>query len=146
MSGLDCLPAGTNPPNPAELLGSEKMAELLQTLSQRYDQIIIDAPPVLAVTDAPLLTAICDLVLVVLEAGRVPAKAAGRMQEMLATVHARVAGVVVNDKSGRGESYGYGYGYGYRYGHGYGYYSDEEIPPKRSWWGRFSGIKKVLRK
>jgi tyrosine-protein kinase Etk/Wzc len=135
MAGLFCLPSGTNPPNPAELLGSEKMEQLLTSLSERYDHIVIDAPPVLAVTDAPLLTGICDLVLVVLEAGRVPVKAALRMQEMLASVHARVAGMVINDKSGRGETYG-GYGYRYGYGYSYGYYSDEDKPQQRGWWSR----------
>lgn len=136
ISGLECLPAGTNPPNPAELLGSEKMKALLVTLREKYDHIIIDAPPVLAVTDAPLLTAVCDLVLVVLETGRVPVKAAVHMKEMLVSTHAPIAGIVVNDKTGRGEAYGY-YGYGYR---GYGYYSDEAMPKKQAWWNRVRNL------
>src|SRR5690606_32535474 len=93
------ITAGTTPPNPAELLGSEKMADLLTALRGQYDHIIIDAPPVLAVTDAPLLTNRCDLVLVVLETERVPVKAAQRMVEMLANVQAPVGGIVINDKS-----------------------------------------------
>jgi len=136
ISGLECLPAGTNPPNPAELLGSEKMEALLNRLSEQFDQIIIDAPPVLAVTDAPLLTAICDLVLVVMEVGRVPVKAAMHMKEMLVNVQAPIAGIVLNDKTGVGDAYG-GYGYGgYGYGYGYGYYSDEIKPKKKGWWSR----------
>jgi len=129
-SGFDLITAGTTPPNPAELLGSEAMQRFLETHRNSYDHIIIDAPPVLAVTDAPVLTSMADMVLVVMEAGRVPLKAAQRMREMLDTVQAPVAGLVVNDKTGRGESYGY-YGgryYRYQYGYGYGdgYYGDTE--------------------
>jgi len=135
VSGFDLVTAGTTPPNPAELLGAESMHRFLETQRDNYDHIIIDAPPVLAVTDAPVLTSMADMVLVVMEAGRVPLKAAQRMREMLATVQAPVAGLVMNDKTGSGESYGY-YGgryYRYRYGYGYGdgYYGDEEKKTKK---------------
>ena len=149
IPNLKLMTAGTTPPNPAELLGSEKMADLLTALREQYDHIIIDAPPVLAVTDAPLLTNRCDMVLIVLETERVPVKAAQRMAEMLANVHAPVGGIVINDKSGASmERYGYygrkysGYGYGYGYGEGY-YAEDEqaqaELASKRKkkvWWRR----------
>ncbi|MCM2358016.1 MAG: polysaccharide biosynthesis tyrosine autokinase [Geobacteraceae bacterium] len=140
ISGLDLISAGTTPPNPAELLGSEAMRRFLETHRESYDHIIIDAPPVLAVTDAPVLTAMSDMVLVVMEAGRVPLKAAQRMREMLATIQAPVAGLVVNDKTGRGESYGY-YGgryYRYGYGYGYGYYGEDDsaAKAKKPWWRR----------
>src|SRR6266567_1321825 len=112
LPGVDLISAGTTPPNPAELLGSEAMRRFLETHRDGYDHIVIDAPPALAVTDAPVLTAMSDMVLVVMEAGRVPLKAAQRMREMLASIQAPVAGLVVNDRSGRAESYGY-YGSGY---------------------------------
>lgn len=131
ISGLDFVSAGTSPPNPAELLGSEQMANLLLSLGETYDHILIDAPPVLAVTDAPLLTTRCDMAMVVLETERVPVKAAQRMHEMLANVQAPVAGVIVNDKFGRSrERYGY---YGGYYGYGYygsGYYGEDEKAAK----------------
>jgi tyrosine-protein kinase Etk/Wzc len=142
IPNLSLLTAGTTPPNPAELLGSEKMADLLTALREQYDHIIIDAPPVLAVTDAPLLTSRCDLVLVVLETARVPTKAAQRMAEMLANVHAPVGGIVINDKSGASmERYGY---YGRYTDYGYGYYAEDEetqadLARKRKqkvWWKR----------
>ena len=108
IPNLSLISAGTTPPNPSELLGSEKMADLLTALRAQYDYIIIDAPPVLAVTDAPLLTNRCDLVIVVLETERVPVKAAQRMVEMLTNVGAPVGGIVINDKSGTNmERYGY---------------------------------------
>ncbi len=134
ISGFDLITAGTTPPNPAELLGSESMRRFLETHRDNYDHIIIDAPPVLAVTDAPVLTSMADMVLVVMEAGRVPLKAAQRMREMLDTVQAPVAGLVVNDKTGSGESYGY-YGgryYRYQYGYGYGDYGDEETSARKT--------------
>jgi len=140
IHGLDLISAGTTPPNPSELLGSEAMRQLLLTQRENYDYIIIDAPPVLAVTDAPVLATISDIVVLIMEAGRVPIKAAQHMRETLSSLQASVAGLIMNDKTGKGESYGYyggryyrygkGYGYGTRYGYGYdygyGYYSDEE--------------------
>ena len=141
IPNLTLIAAGTIPPNPAELLGSEKMADLLIALRAEYDHIIIDAPPVLAVTDAPLLTNRCDLVLVVLETERVPVKAAQRMVEMLANVQAPVGGIVINDKSSTSmERYGY---YGRSYST-YDYYAEDEAAQaalaskrkKKVWWQR----------
>jgi tyrosine-protein kinase Etk/Wzc len=149
IHGLDLISAGTTPPNPSELLGSEAMRQLLLTQRENYDYILIDAPPVLAVTDAPVLAMISDIVVLIMEAGRVPIKAAQHMRETLTTLQASVAGLVINDKTGKGESYGnyggryYRYGKGYRYGYGYdygyGYYSDEETKPHRkiSRWEKF---------
>jgi len=62
------------------------MSQFLIAHREEYDHIFIDAPPVLAVTDAPVLTTLSDIVLVVMEAGRVPVKAAHHMREMLANV------------------------------------------------------------
>jgi tyrosine-protein kinase Etk/Wzc len=135
IPGLDLLCAGTTPPNPSELLGSEEMRQLLTSQRDKYDYIVIDAPPVLAVTDAPVLTMVSDVVVLVMEAGRVPIKAAQHMREILGRLNAPIAGIVMNDKTGKGEQYSYygrsyygGYRNGYGYGYGYGYYSDEEPP------------------
>ncbi len=141
ISGLDFIPAGTTPPNPAELLGSVSMKERLDALRLLYDHVLIDAPPYLAVTDAPLLSASADLMLLVLQSERVPAKLAKRTVEMLQSIGAPLAGIVLNDKTGQTERYGYYggryYGYGY-YGYGYGYYGEEKAAGKkkksRGWW------------
>ncbi len=128
IDGLDLISAGTNPPNPSELLGSEAMRQFLLTQRKNFDHIIIDAPPVMAVSDAPVLTSVCDLVVLVIEAGRVPVKIAQRMRETLTNIKAPVAGFVLNDKTGKGETYEY---YGSRYygkGYGYGYYAEEKPP------------------
>lgn len=142
IPNLDLITAGTKPPNPSELLGSEAMRQFLLARRENYAYIIIDAPPVLAVTDAPVLTAVADIVILVMEAGRVPVKAAQHMRDALATLQTPIAGMIVNDKTGKGETYGYyggkygrygkGYGYGYDYGYGYGYYAgDDSIPQQK---------------
>lgn len=133
IAGLAFISAGTTPPNPAELLGSTQMSTFIDELRQRYDYVLIDAPPVLAVSDAPLLAACCDMMILVLETERVPLKAAHHMVELLRNVQAPIVGVVVNDKSGKSrERYGY---YGSSY-YDYSYYGEEEKASsgKRSWW------------
>jgi tyrosine-protein kinase Etk/Wzc len=150
IEGLDLITAGTTPPNPSELLGSEAMRQLLLSQRENYDYILIDAPPVLAVTDAPVLATISDIVILVMEAGRVPVKAAQNMRETLTTLQASFAGLVINDKTGKGESYGYygsryyrygrRYGYGYGYGYRYGYYSDAEPKPQ----GKFNWLEELI--
>ncbi len=136
VSGLDFISAGTIPPNPAELIGSEPMTRLIDILRERYDHVIIDTPPVLAVTDAPLLTAASNMVILVAAVGKVPAKAALRVREVLDNVGALVIGVVMNNKTtASGKGYGYGYGYGYNY---YNYYGEKDQTEKerRPWWKR----------
>jgi tyrosine-protein kinase Etk/Wzc len=146
IKGLYFIPAGTTPPNPAELLGSQQMQDVLEALKLRFDHILLDAPPFLAVTDAPLLTKSADIMLLVLESERVPVKTAQRTVEMLNTVKAPVAGIVLNDKTGLAERYGYYgnkyyassyYGYGY---YGYQYYGEDDKKSKKQpkkWWKRF---------
>jgi tyrosine-protein kinase Etk/Wzc len=139
IDNISLLTAGTIPPNPAELLCSDSMRELLARLRSSYDMVILDAPPVIPVTDAPLLTALTDLVVVVVEAGRIPANAAKRMKELLQSVQAPVAGFVLNDRTALySDTYGY-YGKGYygRHYYGYAYYGAEDQKEKQtriSWW------------
>lgn len=143
-ANIRLLSAGTIPPNPAELLCSDSMRDLLTTLRETYDMVIIDAPPVIPVTDAPLLTALTDMVIIVIESGRIPLKAAQRMKELLQSVQAPVAGVVLNDRTALySDAYGY-YGKGY-YGkgrYGYTYYGADEqkdVRPKKAWWRKMLG-------
>lgn len=123
---LDFISAGTVPPNPVELLGGDVMRELLDKLNEDYDTIVLDAPPMLAVTDSSVLTTLCDVVMVVLEVGGVKIKAAQRLKELLELAHAPVAGFVLNDKDGKGQDY-----YGY-YRDQYGYGTVEGMQGKRS--------------
>lgn len=129
---LDFINAGTIPPNPAELLGGDDMRDLIETQRKNYDTILLDAPPVLAVTDAPVLAGLADQVLTVLGVGDVKVKAAQRTIETLRAVEAPLAGVVLNDRTGKGADYYSYYGYyGKRYGADYSSESAEKN--RRNW-------------
>lgn len=108
---LDFLPAGTLPDNPAEILDSEQMRTLLTLLARRYDYVVIDAPPVLPVTDAQILAPLADITLAVLEPCRVPEDAARQMVASLQAVGAAISGLVINDRTGRGFKYYGSYSY-----------------------------------
>jgi tyrosine-protein kinase Etk/Wzc len=96
IPNLDVLPAGALPPNPSELLGSEAMQRLLEQLRGQYQVVIFDSPPALAVTDAAVLGAASDAVIVVLRASETEEVAAQRALQQLRRVQARVAGTVLN--------------------------------------------------
>lgn len=110
---LFVLPAGTRPPNPSELLGSNWMEELIGVLRGQFDQIIIDAPPLLPVTDAAVLSRITDGAIVVCAAGRTRTTQLKHALTALENIDARVLGLVMNMLPSRGpDSYGtYGYEY-----------------------------------
>ena len=115
------LPCGPVPPNPAELLGSDSMAELWKELRRRYEHIIVDSPPVLLVTDATILSNLADGVILVAESGKTPRAALLRTRRILDDAGARILGVALNKLDQRHGGY-YDYGY-YRYGyHHYGEY------------------------
>ena len=108
------LASGAVPPNPAELLQSRAMTELLARAKDRFDTIIIDAPPLLPVTDAALLSSQADGAIVVVAHGRTTKDQLAQAGERLRQVDAPQVGVVLNmTPARRGVGYGYGYGYGY---------------------------------
>jgi capsular exopolysaccharide synthesis family protein len=114
---LDVLVAGaTLPPNPGELIESRTMGELLDQAKSTYDLVVIDTPPLTAVSDAfPLLEKV-DGVIVVGRVGRNRRDVAERLHETLTGAGAPLLGVIANGfKAGRLGGYGYGYGYGYDY-------------------------------
>jgi tyrosine-protein kinase Etk/Wzc len=113
IPNLDVLPGGALPPNPSELLGSEAMRRLLEQLRSQYDSVIFDTPPALAVTDATVLAAGTDAVILVLWAGETEEAAAQRAVEMFRRVQARVAGSVLNGVGKQRDRY-----YQYYYGRG----------------------------
>ena len=94
---LEVLPSGPRPDNPADLLGSRQMEALIAQLKGQAEFVLFDAPPVLAVTDAALLAAHMDGVLLVLTAGQTRRDHAERARELLERVHARVIGAVLNN-------------------------------------------------
>jgi capsular exopolysaccharide synthesis family protein len=123
--GLDILPCGPIPPNPAELLNSQAFADLLDRLAETYDHVIIDAPPVLAVADARIVAAICDQAILVLRAEKSTRNMALAARDGLLSVGGQLLGVVVNDVPKAKKQDGYYYSYGtYRYG----YYGQGQMP------------------
>jgi len=95
VENLLLLPSGPLPPNPADLLGSRRMEEIIAALRSRADVILFDAPPVVAVTDAAVLGSRVDGVLLVVAAGRSRRDHVQRARELLERAHARVVGAVL---------------------------------------------------
>jgi len=116
-SGLHVLTSGSLPPNPAELLQSQAMHELLKSVQDDYDVIVLDAPPLLPVTDAALVAAQADGAIVVVHQGRTTRDQLSHSMSRLSAVGARPLGVALNMVPARRRN-GYGYG-GYGYGYGY---------------------------
>nr|WP_026692808.1 CpsD/CapB family tyrosine-protein kinase [Peribacillus kribbensis] len=98
IENLDILPSGPLPPNPAELLSSRSMMELLRIAKEQYDIIIFDTPPVLVVTDAQVMSNMCDGVILVVSSGRTEKDAAVKAKELLTAAKAKIVGVVLNNK------------------------------------------------
>lgn len=117
-SGLNLLPSGAIPPNPAELLGSEQMRRLITTLEMTFDHIIIDSPPVGSFTDAVLASTLTDGVLLVVNSGKTSRSITRRTKQILQDVGAKVFGVVLNNVNLREHDYYYYRGYS-------NYYSSE---------------------
>jgi len=107
VPNLRVVPAGPKPPNPAELLGSIRMARVLEELALQANIVVVDSPPVLAVTDPLVLAAATDGVLLVLRARAGPYSAAREAKARLEQVHARLLGVVLNQAPTRGRGSGY---------------------------------------
>jgi capsular exopolysaccharide synthesis family protein len=115
-TGLHVLTSGAIPPNPSELLQSHAMEAMLAELRERFDVVILDAPPLLPVTDAALLAAQADGALVVTQHSKTTRDQLAHALERLDAVEARTLGVVINQAPAKkGSSYGYGYGYAYGY-------------------------------
>jgi non-specific protein-tyrosine kinase len=106
VPGLTVLASGPLPPNPAELLGTPRMGEVLAALAARADIVLVDAPPVVPVTDAAEVAPLVDGVLLVLAAGRSRRDQTQRAREILDRVRARVLGVVLTGVAPEAVQYG----------------------------------------
>jgi capsular exopolysaccharide synthesis family protein len=110
VENLQVITSGPLPPNSSEMLGSRRMAELIQRLEQLADILIFDSPPVLAVTDAAVLSSRVDGVILVTQADRTRREAAKQAVMRLRQVGAHVLGATLNGVSGRnGSAYHYRY-------------------------------------
>ena len=108
------------PPSPADLLSSHRMREAIAELRRRFKFIVIDSPPIMAATDAVILSALTDGVLLVVRSGETPKEAFTRTRDLLAAVKCRLLGVVLNAVDSSAPDYYYSYRY-YPYAYGYGY-------------------------
>lgn len=122
IPNLYIIPGGPKPPNPSELLGSKRMTEILKELKGRFERIIIDSPPIIAVTDAPVISTICDGVVLVLKAGMTSKDLAKRSLKNLRDLNARILGAVLNDVDLEKDKYYYYYPYYNKY---YKHYAGE---------------------
>lgn len=112
IPNLSAITAGMIPPNPSELLGSKALGIILKQLKEQFEQIIIDTPPVLALTDAQLISTHCDGVVLVAESGKVKRSALLDAKERLQIVKARIIGVVINNAKRKAKDNYYYYYYG----------------------------------
>ncbi|NTW48141.1 MAG: polysaccharide biosynthesis tyrosine autokinase [Chlorobiales bacterium] len=119
ITNLDILTSGTIPPNPSELIGSQRMRDLLVELRKRYDIILFDSPPVIAVTDAQVLAKQTDGVILIISSGQTHIELARRARQAIQKVDGKILGLVLNNFD-MTSTYGSYYKY-YRY---YNYYYD----------------------
>jgi len=133
VPNLSVLPCGSLPTNPAELLTNKKFTDLLALLRERYDCIVLDTPPLLAVADPAIVAAHADGVAIAIRLTRDSRMQVIRSKELLVASKAKLVGVVINGydltRRHRLATYAYGYSYGYGYGKQgrYGGYGDAEV-------------------
>jgi succinoglycan biosynthesis transport protein ExoP len=123
ITNLAAIPTGPIPPNPADLLSSRKLTELIAELRTRYKFVVIDSPPIMAATDAVILSVVVDGVLLVVRSGETPKEAFTRTRDLLAGVKCHMLGVVLNAVDASSPDYYYSYRY---YPYSYGGYGREE--------------------
>ena len=127
IENLDAMPTGPIPPNPADLLSSRRMGEAIEDLRKHYKFILIDSPPIMAATDAVILSAVTDGVLLVVWSGETPKEAFLRSRDLLSAVKGRLLGVILNAVDSSAPDYYYSYRY---YPYAYGYGEEEEAKSK----------------
>ncbi|HWZ99918.1 MAG TPA: polysaccharide biosynthesis tyrosine autokinase [Candidatus Dormibacteraeota bacterium] len=119
IPNLAAIPTGPLPPNPADLLSSHKLADAIAELRTKFKFIVIDSPPIMAATDAVILSVQADGVLLVVRSGETPKEAFTRTRDLLISVKCRMLGVVLNAVDSSAPDYYYSYRY-YPYSYGYG--------------------------
>ena len=122
ITNLAAVPTGPIPPNPADLLSSDRLRMAISQLRQEYKFIVIDSPPIMAATDAVILSVLVDGVLLVVRSGETPKEAFSRMRDLLVGVKSRLLGVLLNAVDSNAPDYYYSYRY---YPYSYGGYSHD---------------------
>jgi len=119
IPNLAAIPTGPLPPNPADLLSSHKLADAIAELRTKFKFVVVDSPPIMAATDAVILSVQADGVLLVVRSGETPKEAFTRTCDLLTSVKSRLLGVVLNAVDASAPDYYYSYRY-YPYSYGYG--------------------------
>jgi succinoglycan biosynthesis transport protein ExoP len=127
IPNLAAIPTGPLPPNPADLLSSHKLAEAIAELRTKFKFVVIDSPPIMAATDAVILSVQTDGVLLVVRSGETPKEAFTRTRDLLVSVKCHILGVVLNAVDSGAPDYYYSYRY-YPYSYGYGPQETPESP------------------
>jgi capsular exopolysaccharide synthesis family protein len=129
IDNLYVLSAGEELPNPAEVLGSQRMRHFIEEMEKEFDLVIVDTPPVLLFSDPAAVVTHTDGVLLVAAANQTDGRAFKHAASLLDDVEAAHVGVVLNRFRADQQRYGYGYGYnyGYEYGHAYNYGADAQL-------------------
>lgn len=134
---------GAIPPNPAELIESDRMKTFFDQAEKDFDYIIIDTPPIAVVTDAMLLTEIADAYLYVMRQDYSSKNVVKLIEDAKKDNNLKNLGIILNDiQIKRGFDYSHGYGYGYGYGYGQGYYDESDITKKTF----FNKLKSIFKK
>ncbi len=120
-TAADILPIGTIPPNPTELLYSERLAPMMEMLGKQYDYIFLDCPPIEVVADTKIIEQYADRVIFVVRAGLLERSMIGELQKLYNENTYKNMSLILNGTQGSAGRYGNKYGYSYRYGYGYGY-------------------------
>lgn len=123
---FDVLPVGTIPPNPTELLSSERLQALLADFRTRYDYVLIDCPPIELVADTHIIEKYADRTIFVVRAGLLERSMLPELEALYTEHKFKNMSVLLNGTEGNG-SYRYGYRYGYHYGYGSNYYYGNEM-------------------
>lgn len=143
LENLDFITAGPIPPNPAELIISNKMTEVIEELKKIYDMVIIDNPPVGLVTDGIAIIRMADYPIYIFRADYSRRNFIQIVDRLYNETGIKKLSIVLNgidvDRQNYGYNYGYGYGYGHGYGYGYGYYDDQQQPAPK---GPFKWLKR----
>jgi non-specific protein-tyrosine kinase len=130
VDGLTVVTSGSLPPNPSELMGSQKLQTILNTMRNSADIILIDTPPTLTVTDASALAPSLDGILLVVRPGKTKVSALRQTIEQLRQVNARILGIVMNDVAVSGKPYSYHYNYYHNYSENKEYFDTREKKKK----------------
>ena len=123
---IELIPVGTVPPNPTELLFSERLEQLITGLRKEYDYIFIDCPPVEIVADAAIINKLADMTLFIVRAGLLDRSMLPDIEKFYNDKKYKNMSLILNGTDGGSGRYGYKYGYKYGYHYGYVGYTKEE--------------------